>query len=108
MAEHIFIKKRQQDRRRSGTLLNTRNALRLILISILTLGGFLYFIGDPTTAICEQGCESQHSLGAWTLGFFMIFAAIIAAASGIGAVFGFLRWKRSRTGQSFSALVDED
>lgn len=108
MTEHIFIKKRQQQRRKSGTLLTTRNALRLIVVSILTLAGFLYFIGDPTTAICESGCESKHSLASWTLGFFMIFATIIAFASGIGAIFGFLRWQRSRNGQSFSALVEED
>ncbi|WP_262693732.1 hypothetical protein [Kordiimonas aquimaris] len=105
MVEHIFVKKRQH--RRSGNLLNTKNAIRLIVASLLTLGGFLYFVGDPTTGLCEGGCESQHSLTAWVFGFFIVFASIIALASCIGAIFGFIRWQRSKNTRSFSSLMDE-
>ena len=106
MVEHIFVKKRQ--RRRTGNLLNTKNAIRLVVISLLTLGGFLYFVGDPTTRLCDGGCESTHSLTSWVLGFVIMFAAIIAVASCIGAIFGFIRWQRSKSTRSFSSLIDEN
>lgn len=106
MPEHIFIKKRQ--RRRGRHFLTTKVILRLMVASLLTLGGFIYFIGDPTTTLCENGCESQHSLMAWIAGFFMIFAGIIALAGLTGALFAFLRWTRGSGDSAFAHLMDEE
>lgn len=106
MAEHLFIKKRQ--RQRGKSLFTTKNALRLVLVSLLTWGGFLYFVGDPTIGTCVDACESEHSLGIWILGFFMIFAGVILFASIIGGIFAFLRWQRGGNENSFSSLMENN
>lgn len=106
MADHIFLKKRQKQRRREGRLFTNKNILRLVFVSAVMLGGFLYFIGDPTTAICEDGCESTYSLGAWILGFFIIFGSVIGVAALFGIVFAMLKWSRSDSDSTFSSLLD--
>lgn len=106
MAERLFMKKRQ--RSRGNGFLTNKVIVRLIVLSALMLGGFLYFIGDPTTPLCEGGCEGPHSLMAWILGFFMIFAAIIALAGVTGALFAAFRWARRDSGGSLSELMQQD
>lgn len=108
MAEHIFIKKRQRHRKRRDGFLTTKIIVRLIIISAVLLVLFLNFIGDPTVAICEDGCESQFSFSAWALGFFMIFGAVIGAAGIVGALIATLKWSRRNSSGSLSALMNED
>lgn len=106
MVEHIFLKKRQ--RRRKDGFLTAKNIFRIMLVSVLTLAGFLYFIGDPTTAICENGCESEFSPGIWMLGFLIIFGSIILLAALVGALLAIRRWADGSDSGAFSVLMNTD
>jgi hypothetical protein len=106
MVDHIFLKKRQKQRRREGSLFTNKNILRLIAVSAVMLGGFLYFIGDPTTAICENGCENTHSVGTWVLGFLIIFGTIIGVAALFGSLLAIVKWSRGGSQSSFASLLD--
>jgi len=108
MPEHIFIKKRQRQRKRRDGFLTTKLIVRLIIASAVLLVLFLNFIGDPTMTICENGCESEFSVSAWALGILMIFGGIIMMAGIVGAALAFLKWSRRNSGGSLAALMDED
>lgn len=87
------MKKRQRARQRD--LFTLKNIFRIMLVSVLVFAGFMYFVQDPTTALCEGGCESQHSLASQVLGFFFMFAGIILVAGLVGGLFAYLRHSRS-------------
>lgn len=108
MAEHLFIKKRQRQRKRRDGFLTTKIIVRLIIVSAVLLALFLNFIGDPTVSICEDGCESQFSISTWVLGFFMIFGTVIGLAGIVGALVATLKWSRRDSGGSLAALMNEE
>ena len=108
MSENIFIKKRQRQRKRRDGFLTTKIIVRLILVSVVLLVLFLNFVGDPTVTICENGCESEFTIGTWVLGFFMIFGGIILMAGVVGALLAFLKWSRRNSGGSLAALMNDD
>lgn len=91
MSEHLLLKKRQKQRKRSALNLTVRNILGLVLLSLLTYAGFRIWVGNPTEALCGDNCESMYSLMAWVLAFAMIFGAIIAAGAVIGVIVALLR-----------------
>lgn len=93
MTDRLFMKKRQ--RSRSRDFFTLKNIFRIMLVSLLVFAGFMYFVQDPTTALCEGGCESQYSLASQILGFFFMFAAIILVAGLVGALFAYLRHSRA-------------
>lgn len=107
MAENIFIKKRQRQRLKDG-FVTFKLILRLIVASVLLLLGFLYFVGDPTTTLCENGCESEFSLGIWVLGFALIFGGIILLGGLVGGLVAFLRWTRGGSGGAMTSLIDKN
>ncbi len=108
MPEHIFIKKRQRQRKRRDGFLTTKLIVRLIIVSLVLLALFLNFVGDPTVTICENGCESEFSFGTWALSFFLIFSGIILVAGVVGALIAFLKWSRRNSGGSLTALMSDN
>lgn len=108
MPDHIFIKKRQRQRKKRDGFLTTKLIIRLIIVSAVLLVLFLNFIGDPTVTICENGCESEFSFSTWALGILMIFGGVIMIAGIVGALLAFLKWSRRNSGGSLSALMDDD
>ena len=108
MAEHLFIKKRQRQRKRRDGFLTTKIIVRLIIVSAVLLALFLNFIGDPTISICDEGCESQFSFGTWVLGFLMIFGAVIGLAGIVGALIAALKWSRRNSSGSLAALMNDE
>lgn len=105
MSENLFIKKRQRDRRKQN-FLTVKLILRLVVASVLLWLGFLYFVGDPTTAICENGCEGEFSLGTWIAAAAMVFGAVVVVGGLTGALIAFLRSGRSNS--SLSVLISDD
>lgn len=99
MSENPFIYKRQRQREKKTALLSTRNIFGLIAVMLAAYAAFRLWIGDPTTAICEDGCESLYSLATWVLGFFLLFAAVIAAGAVVGLLIAFIR-RRTQAGES--------
>lgn len=81
-----------------------RNIFRIMLVSLLVFAGFIYYVGDPTTALCDGGCESQQSLTGQVLGFFLMFLGVIAGAAVVGALFAYIR--RSRASSIYTAEDD--
>lgn len=108
MSDNIFIKKRQRQRKKRDGFLTTKIILRLIIVSVVLLLLFLNFVGDPTVTICENGCDSEFSIGTWALGLAMIFGAIILMAGLVGAGFAVLKWSRGNSGSSFADIMDDD
>ncbi len=106
MAENIFIKKRQKQRRREN-FLTIKLILRLVVASVLMLLGFLYFVGDPTTSMCENGCESEFSLATWIFGFFILFAGVAVLGGLVGGLVAFLRWKRRDSIGTLTAMMED-
>ncbi len=107
MSENLFIHKRQRQRAKKTALLSTRNIFGLIAVMLAAYAAFRLWVGDPTTAICENGCESLYSLAAWVLGFFMLFAAVIAAGAVVGLLVAFLR-RRTEAGESAITRMQEN
>ncbi|WP_417464149.1 hypothetical protein [Kordiimonas sp.] len=107
MSENPFIHKRQRQRAKKTALLSTRNIFGLIAVMLAAYAAFRLWVGDPTTAICEDGCESLYSLAAWVLGFFMLFAAVIAAGAAVGLLVAFIR-RRADAGESAITRMQEN
>lgn len=105
MSENSYIKKQQ--RVRNKPLLTTRNILTLVLLSLAVYAGFYFEYGIVDDGTCEGICENQYSLGAWVLGFLMIFAAVIAAGAVIGGIIAAVRWSRKQKDDTLSALLDD-
>lgn len=104
MSESLFIKKRQRDRRKHS-FLTIKLILRLVVSSVLLWLGFMYFVGDPTTSVCENGCESEFGFNTWALAIVMIFGGIILIAGLAGALIALIR--RNRASSSLSVFLDE-
>jgi len=104
MSDNKYIQKRRRARNKS--LITTRNILMLILLSVAVYAGFYFEYGVIDDGTCEGACENEYSLWAWVLGFFFIFAAIIAAGALGGGILAFLRWSRSRKGDTLSTLLN--
>ena len=107
MSENPFIHKRQRQRAKKTALLSTRNIFGLIAVMLAAYAAFRLWVGDPTTAICENGCESLYSLAAWVLGFFILFAAVIAAGAVVGLIIAFIR-RRAEAGESAIMRMQEN
>lgn len=105
MSDSHFIKKRQKARAR--TFLTVRIILGLVLLSGLIAAGFYLEYGGVGDAACTGECESQFSLTAWILGFFMIFLGVIAAGALVGGLFAILRWSRGRKDDTLSSFTGE-
>jgi H+/Cl- antiporter ClcA len=103
MSEHLFVKKRQRQRRRAAGAVTTRHILGLILLCLAAYAAFRIWVGNPMESLCGDDCESMHSLLAWVLGFAMIFLAIIAAGAVGGVVLALVRKRRGETGGNFAA-----
>ncbi len=107
MSDNIFIKKRQRHRKRRDGFLTTKIIIRLIVVSVVLLVLFLNFVGDPTVTICENGCESDFTIGTWALGLAMIFGGIILIAGVVGAGFAVLKWSRGGSGSSLADMMED-
>ena len=111
MSEHLLIKKRQKRRRSAVLNLSTKNILSLVLLSLAAYGGFRLWVGNPTEALCGDNCESMYSLLGWVLGFFLLFAAIIAAGAVVGILVALIRRSRRHNNagfaEKFSAATDK-
>ncbi len=99
MSENPFIQKRQRSRRKATFLLGTRNIIGLVVLSGVAFAAFRLWVGDPTDALCEGECESLYSLFSWVLGFFIMFAAVVAAGGVLGLIVAFIR-SRTRSHES--------
>ncbi len=75
------------------------------MASVLLWLGFMYFVGDPTTGVCENGCESEFSFKTWALAITMIFGGIILVGGLTGALIALMR--RNRDSSSLSVFLDE-
>ena len=93
MTDNPYIKKLQ--RARGKAFITSRHIIMLIILSGAIYAGFYFEYGQIGDVACEGECESIHSLWAWVLGFFMIFAAVIAAAAVVGGLVAFFKWSRS-------------
>lgn len=105
MAEKLFIKKRQKDRRKH-TFMTVKLILRLVVASVLLMLGVLYFFGDTGSDACVNGCEGQYSLTTWVLAFLMIFGVVIVLGGLTGALIAYMR--RNRSSGSLTSLISEE
>ena len=104
MSDNKYIQKRR--RVRNKPLITTRNILMLILLSVAVYAGFYFEYGVIDDGTCKDVCENEYSFWAWVIGFFFIFAAIIAAGALGGGVLAFLRWSRGRKDDTLSTFLN--
>ena len=106
MAEHLFIKKRQKERRKQ-TFLTVKLILRLIFASAFLLLGFHYFVGDPTEGLCAaaNGCESEYSIATYAVAALVMLGVVIILGGLTGALIAYLR--RNRESGGMFSLVNE-
>lgn len=104
MAENVFIKKRQKERRKQ-TFLTVKLILRLVVASVLMWLGFVYFVGDTSEGQCVGGgCEAEYSLATYAIAGLLMLLAVIALGALVGSLVSYLR--RSRSDGNFSAFVE--
>jgi len=96
MSDNQYIKKQQRSRRK--LFLTTRHIFLIMLLSAIIYGGFYFEYGMIDDGTCDGVCESTHSLWTWVLGFFIIFAVVIAAGGLVGGLVAFLKWSRRNDG----------
>lgn len=108
MSENPFIQKRQRSRRKATFLLNTRNIIGLVVLSLVAFAAFKLWVGNPNDVLCEGECESLYSLFTWVLGFFIMFAGVIAAGAALGLIIAFLRGRTRKSESAFMRFQSDD
>lgn len=104
MAENVFIKKRQKERRKQ-TFLTVKLILRLVVASVLMWLGFVYFVGDTSEGQCVGGgCEAEYSLATYAIAGLLMLLAVIVLGAAVGALISYLR--RGRSSEGFSSYLD--
>ena len=104
MSENPFIQKRQRSRRKATFLLGTRNIVGLVVLSLVAYAAFRLWVGNPADTLCDGECESIYSLFTMVLGFFLMFAGVIAAGAAIGLLVAFIRRRRGAGESAFSRM----
>lgn len=105
MAENVFIKKRQKERRKQ-TFLTVKLILRLVVASVLMWLGFIYFVGDTSEGQCVGGaCEAEYTLATYAIAGLIMLLAVMALGALVGSLISYMR--RSRSADSFSKFVDQ-
>ncbi len=104
MAENVFIKKRQKERRKQ-TFLTVKLILRLVVASVLMWLGFVYFVGDTSEGQCVGGsCEAEYSLATYAIAGLLMLLAVMVLGAAVGALISYLR--RDRSSEGFSSYLD--
>lgn len=108
MAEHLFIKKRQKDRRKH-TFLTVKLILRLVLASGFLLLGFHYFVGDPTDGLCAAatGCEREYSIATYVIAALIMLGGVMVLGGLTGALLAYLRRNRQNDGM-FTLISNQE